>query len=326
MPDGKLMIEKSIENIDLDVFDRIVVVGLDEHFQEFTSREVILESFQMVTGRIPELVSLKEPTKSQSETIYEAIRAIDLEGAIYIKDCDNSFACAPKPINAVSTVNLNDMELIDAKNKSYVEIDTFGSITNIVEKEVISNYFCCGGYSFQSSKEFCSAFEEIATGDLDREVYVSHIIYKMLLDGEKFTINEASQYVDWGTLREYRHYCKQYLTVFCDVDGVLLKNGSKFSSSGWKTAGIKENLRKIADLQSEGRLFLVLTSSRPESEFAYTEEVLQKHGVRVDRYLFGLPHARRFLINDYSATNPYPSAVAINLERDSEILGHLFDD
>ncbi|EGR4091521.1 hypothetical protein DDM96_14780, partial [Vibrio cholerae] len=63
-----------------------------------------------------------------------------------------------------------------------------------------------------------------------------------------------------------------------------------------------------------------------ESEIDYTVSELEKFGVRVDRCLFGLPHTRRFLINDYSSTNPYPSAVAINLERDRETLNSLFDD
>lgn len=34
-------------------------------------------------------------------------------------------------------------------------------------------------------------------------------------------------------------------------------------------------------------------------------------------------HAKRILINDYANSNPYPSAIAINLKRDSEDLGDL---
>ena len=143
---------------------------------------------------------------------------------------------------------------------------------------------------------------------------------------EEFIRKTATDYIDWGTLREYRHYCRKHMTVFCDVDGVLLRNGSKFAPNGWKTTGIEANLRKISELQKNGELFLVLTSSRPESEIEYTTQELAKFGVRVDRCLFGLPHTRRYLINDYSPTNPYPSAIAINLERNSETLSNLFDD
>ncbi|CAH0541789.1 hypothetical protein [Vibrio marisflavi] len=323
MPDGKLMIEKSVESIDLDKFDRIVIVCLQEHLEQYTTQDSVLSSFHKATGITPDLVVLDGPTSSQSETIYQAIKKGHIEGAFFIKDCDNRFSCSPEPVNAVTTIDLNNIELVDAKNKSYIEVDSLGVISNIVEKEVISNFFCCGGYSFASTGDFCSAFESITSTN---EVYISHVIYKMLMSNEEFIRKSASDYVDWGTLREYRHFCKKHLTVFCDVDGVLLKNGSKFAKNGWKTSGLEANLRKIAELQKDNGLFLVLTSSRPESEIEYTIQELAKFGVRVDRCLFGLPHTRRYLINDYSATNPYPSAIAINLERDSETLSHLFDD
>ncbi|KFA99242.1 hypothetical protein [Vibrio sp. ER1A] len=323
MPDGKLMLEKAVENIDLDIFDRIVIVCLAEHLDKYTNKENVLSGFKKSTGYEPELAILDEATSSQSETICKAIKIANIEGSIFIKDCDNVFKCKPEPLNKVATIDLNTVELIDAKNKSYVEADSLGVISNIVEKQVISNQFCCGGYSFKCSQNFIETYNKIKTND---EIYISHIIYKMLLDNHEFSVLNSSHYTDWGTLREYRHYCKKHITLFCDVDGVLLKNGSKFASNGWKTKGIKKNLEKISSLQKQGYVYLILTSSRPESEIEYTRTELEKFDVKVDRFLFGLPHTRRYLINDFSPTNPYPSAISINIERDSEELGHMFDD
>jgi hypothetical protein len=34
-------------------------------------------------------------------------------------------------------------------------------------------------------------------------------------------------------------------------------------------------------------------------------------------------HSRRVVINDYANSNPYPSAVAINLKRDTDSLGEM---
>lgn len=323
MPDGQLMIEKAIEKLDLSIFTRIIIVCLEEHVDKYTSENNIKSSFFDAVGIAPEVIQLELPTNSQSETIYNAIKQANIEGPFFIKDCDNLFSCKPEPKNAVITINLNDIELIDAKNKSYVDVDSLGVINNIIEKQVISNQFCCGGYSFEDSADFIATFDSIKSNE---EVYISHIIYKMLLDGKEFISIKGKDYLDWGTLREYRHYCKKHFTLFCDVDGVLLKNGSKFAENGWKTKGIEKNLSKISSLQRDGYLYLVLTSSRPQSEEAYTIGELEKHGVRTDRCLFGLPHTRRYLVNDYSATNPYPSAVSINIERDSEILDSMFDD
>lgn len=323
MPDGKLMIEKAVEGLCLEAFNRIIIVCLKEHLEKYSSRQMLTESFSKTTGIIPEIVALEDVTSSQSETIYNAIKVAEIRGALFIKDCDNVFICNPKPKNMVATIDLNSVELIDAKNKSYVEVDSLGVVSNIVEKQVISNFFCCGGYSFESSDDFIQAYNSIKS---DGETYISHVIYEMLLNGHEFDMLNADSYIDWGTLREYRHYCKKHITVFCDVDGVLLKNGSKFSENGWKTEGIEKNLRKLADLKNKGFLYLVLTSSRPESEIDYTREELKKFGVEVDRFIFDLPHTRRYLVNDFSATNPYPSAVSINIQRDSDILDSMFDD
>lgn len=320
MPDGKLMLEKAIEKLDLAVFSRIIVVCLQEHIDRYANLQNLQSSFLKATERQAEFLVLAEATSSQSETIYQALVKGAVDGPFFIKDCDNIFACAPQPKNCVATINLNDIGLVDAKNKSYVEVDSLGIISNIVEKNVISNQFCCGGYGFSSAKRFIASYKSINSSD---EIYISHIIYKMLLESEEFSVLSASEYEDWGTQREYRHYCREFVTVFCDVDGVLLRNGSKFNEDGWKTVAIEENLQKLIELQKKGLLYLVLTSSRPKDQISYTVEHLKQKGLAVDECLFGLPHARRLLINDFSKTNPYPSAVAINLERDSQGLSEL---
>ena len=147
----------------------------------------------------------------------------------------------------------------------------------------------------------------------------------MLMAGENFQIIEADNYIDWGTLQEYRDYTRAFYTLFCDVDGVLLYNGSKFGKKGWCTEPIIENLEAISKIQKLGHLYLIITSSRPESEIEYISKRLAEYEVHPDKYVMGLPHAKRILINDYSQTNQYPTAISINIERDSKTLSNLID-
>lgn len=322
MPDGALMVEKAISQLNLNQFKRVVLVCLKDHLDEYVSEANLREIINGSGHQNIDLCILEQPTRSQSETVVEAIKKANITGAIYIKDCDNTFAANFHGDNEISVLQLSEIGLIDAKNKSYVTVDSIGNVTNIVEKQVISNYFCCGGYGFESSERFIQAYESIEQGS---EIYISHVIYKMILDGEKFTIERAHNYIDWGTLREYRHYCKSFVTIFCDIDGVIFKNGSKFGKSGWKTEPISENLHKLSQLQKEGRLYLVITSSRPDGEIEYIKDRLLEYGLMVDKYVMGLPHSKRILINDYSATNPYPSAFSINIERDGQNLSTMLD-
>lgn len=322
MPDGKLMIEKSVELLDMSVFDRVVVVCLREHLDQYMSEK----SLQLVVKGLGhdnvDICVLEEATSSQSETVVVALVQAGVQGAFFVKDCDNMFAYRWNGGNEIAVLNLNDIGLIDAKNKSYVATDPMGNVLNIVEKQVISNVFCCGGYGFESAEQFLAAYRSIRSAS---ETYISHVIYSMLMDGNSFVTQNASEYIDWGTLREYRHYTKSFLTLFCDVDGVLLYNGSKFSKNAWATEPIVENLQAIARLQEMGKLYLIITSCRPEAEIDYLAKRLAEHGVKPDRYVMGLPHTRRILVNDFSLTNPFPSAMSLNLERDSKLLSTMLE-
>lgn len=325
MPDGKLMIEKAVESLQIKDCDRVVVVCLREHLDAYlapNSLESVLEGIQHPKT---EVCVIETPTTSQSETVAIAIEKARIDGAIFVKDCDNKFSVSWSGQNEVAVLDLNSVGLIDAKNKSYVQVDSLGKITNIIEKQVISNYFCCGGYGFRCAEEFVKHYKEIKGKDESTEVYISHVIYSMLMAQENFQIIEAENYIDWGTLREYRHYTRRYLTLFCDVDGVLLYNGSKFGKNGWRTEPITENLEAISKLQNSGQIYLVITSSRPESETNYLRSRLAEFGVRPDKYVMGLPHTRRVLVNDYSKTNTYPTSISINIERDSKTLSTLME-
>lgn len=322
MPDGQLMVEKAVSLLRMDDFDRILLICLKEHIDSYLSDSALKEILHGLGQARTEACILDEPTSSQSETVVKAIETSGVTGAFFVKDCDNMFDIHFDGGNEISVVDLNDVELIDAKNKSYVEANSLGYVTNIVEKQVVSNFFCCGGYGFNNTESFLDNFHSI---DSSKEVFISHVIYSMLLNDESFVIKKADRYVDWGTLREYCHYTRAFITVFCDVDGVLFINGSKFGANGWFTDPINENLKSIKRLQDIGRLYLVITSSRPESQIEYISNCFSEAGVHVDKFVMGLPHSRRILVNDFSNTNPYPSAIAVNLERDSKLLSSILD-
>jgi len=322
MPDGKLMLEKAVECLDMSDFDRVLVVCLKEHLETYLTQKSLDDVLAGIGHKNVDTCILDEPTSSQSETVAIALMRANVEGAFFVKDCDNMFHVRWHGGNEVAVLDLNSVGLIDAKNKSYVNVDALGNISNIVEKQVISNFFCCGGYGFGSSEEFLKHFRAIKT---DQEVYISHVIYSMLMGEENFQIIKANNYIDWGTLREYRHYTRSFLTLFCDVDGVLLYNGSKFGKKGWGTEPIFENLQTISRMQKAKLLYLIITSSRPESEIRYLQERLAEFEVKPDRYIMGLPHTRRILVNDFSPTNPYPTAMSINIERDGKMLSDILN-
>ena len=324
MPDGKLLIEKSIRNIKIDNINEIVIVCLKEHLSKYINESDLIGLFSDLDIPV-KVVSLAKQTSSVTETVSKGIKKANIKGSIFIKDCDNTFTFNYKGDNTVAVVDLNTIDYIDAKNKSYVEVDKLNNIKNIVEKNVISNLFCCGGYGFRSSSDFLKYFQRILNTNTKGEIYISHVIYSMLIDGEVFKAEEAAMYEDFGTAKEYFGYMNSFMTVFCDVDGVLLENGSKFSRNKWKTGPLEKNIKLLAEYQRKGKLYLVITTSRPESEKSYVSEILNKFNLYPDHYVMGLPHSKRYLINDYSSTSPYPTSISININRNNDDLQTYFD-
>ena len=137
LPDGKLMIEKSVENFNLKIFNKIYIVVLKEHLKKYVNKINLIKSLKKNISKKIELIELKTPTSCQAETVYKAIKLSNIQGGIVIKDCDNTFKCHfdKIPSNEVMILNLNNTDLIEAKSKSYVTFDKLKKIQNIVEKK-----------------------------------------------------------------------------------------------------------------------------------------------------------------------------------------------
>jgi len=265
------------------------------------------------------VVLLPEQTDSQSETVYTFLSGYDLDGFIFIKDSDGFYKCDVEEWNQVAYFDLNDMDDINARTKSYVDLDVNDVVTNIVEKKVISSTFSSGGYGFADAKEFCKTFEKLQ--DMDGECYISHIIFEMMLSGSTFYGTKTTDFKDWGTLDAWNKYKSQYKCLFVDIDGTLITNSSHhfppYTGSG---EPIEDNIDLLAELHEQGKAKIILTTSRPERLRQLTIQELQTKGIPFDDLVMGLPHCQRIVINDFARSNPYPSCSAINIPRNENNL------
>lgn len=323
-PSGLPMVLDSLLGLDMTDVGRIVFVFLAEHVRTHgVALDRLLDRARSLFDCDIAVVKLAVPTRSQPETVAWAIESAEITGPIFVKDSDNRFVCgSPLPSwNSVAVHDINSLDLIHVANKSFVEFDENGIVSNIVEKRVISQHFCVGGYSFADAARFVSAFRALEN---DENLYVSHVIFKMMLDGELFFKTDTRDYVDWGTAREWHAYRDQFVTLFIDIDGVIVKNSSEFCHPLWgSTPALEKSLAHVNRLHAEGRACVILTTSRPESMRDETIDQLRDLGVRHDQVIFGLPHTRRVIVNDYTTTNPYRSCDAINVVRDSDTLADM---
>ena len=324
-PRGNMMVVEAIKGLDLKEVDTLYIVGLAEHEELYGfSRSLSTQLDALALEPRVEFVMLEEQTRNQPETIARAILQAGISGPICIKDSDNYFRAPVTAGNWVACFDLHDLEQVNASNKSYIETDSHGQLRNIVEKEIVSSTFCVGGYSFASASEFMAVFDRLKEDD---ELYVSHIIYSMILAGGSFGQRYVSDYVDWGTIKEWNDYKRQYSTLFIDLDGTLVVNSGQYSQPGWgETDGIEANIDAVNALYHTGKVEVIITTSRSEAFREKTLAQLERTGIRYHQIIFGLVHGRRIVINDYANTNPFKSCDAINLRRDSEDLREMLEE
>ena len=317
---NRFMVTESILGLNLDFFDNIWFICLQEHEDKYQFMKGLVSELDEVGLRSKSnIVLLPEQTDSQSETVYTFLSGQELEGFVFIKDSDGFYRCDVEEKNQVAYFDLNDMDDINARTKSYIELDVNNVITNIVEKKVVSSTFSSGGYGFADAKEFCKTFEKLQ--DMDGECYISHIIFEMMLSGSIFYGTKTTDFKDWGTLDAWNKYKSQYKCLFVDIDGTLVTNSSiHFPPYVGSGDPLEDNIELLDDLHQQGKVKIILTTSRPERLRQLTLMELQTKGIPYDELIMGLPHCQRVVINDFARSNPYPSCSAINIPRNENNL------
>ena len=157
-------------------------------------------------------------------------------------------------------------------------------------------------------------------------LYISHIIYQMLLENKAFSAAICTDYSDWGTLKDWNRFKSGFGTLFVNLDGTLVRNSGEYFEPLWgSTEGIKENIEAINRLYDSGKVQIIITSSRKEEARELTLQQLKREGVRYHQILSGLNHGKQIVVNDYARSNPFKSCDAVNIARDSADLNEMLE-
>ncbi len=325
-PDGKLMIQKSIEGINLEIFNRIIITILREHIEKYEADLILKQAFEN-NSKI-EICILEKPTKSASETVYETLKIMDVKGSFIVKDSDNfvKITLPQKSKNFIVGFDIHKHPKIsNIPEKSFLIVNNQNITQDIIEKKIVSHIICLGIYGFEDTDEFKKTFIYLSQNGIENELFISHTI-SYILSQKKiiFEYIEAEDYKDWGTINEWIEEQKKYQTYFIDVDGVIFKNCGKYGKINWSnnTHLIEENVKQIIKLQENGAQIIITTSREKKYQNAL-EKTLKKIGIKPYSIVMGLNHSARILINDFAPTNPYPSCIAISLPRDSLIKDYI---
>jgi hypothetical protein len=320
-PNGNFMIVDAIIGMEVENIESLNILYLKEHELKFQFKKGLLENLEKynIHNKI-NFIELENQTEHQVETVRQGLIKIEKNIPFLIKDCDNIFKLNynKNEDNFVSYCTLNKNKITDIGSKSYLQLDKFNIINNIVEKKIISDKFCCGGYFFKNSTEF------LKYSNFNANIaFISDVVFNMILNKIPFIGIEATNYEDLGTLTEWYKYKNQFLTLFIDIDGTLIYNSSAYMPPYiGDTSIIEDNVKCLKEYIETEKVEVILTTSRPEKYRQITEDQLKNTGIKYKHLIMNLQHCKRIIINDFSNTNPYKSCEAINIPRNTETLRH----
>mgnify|MGYP003340229376 CR=1 FL=1 len=309
---GTMMFERSIEPY---VGKHHITMGIiAENEEKYSIADYVKEKY----GDQITLVILPERTSGPADTAYQIIKqaGIDPSAEILIKDCDSFFEHEYQPGNYVCVSSIKDHEVLKKLgSKSFIVSNDQGIITSIIEKQVVSDKFCVGGYKFNNAGMYVDAFEALVNANV-QEIFVSHIIEECLNSQHIFKESTVSNYTDVGTAEDWFEY-NDKATVFCDIDGTIIKAQHRTKTD--LVEPLDNNIARVKKLVANGGK-LIFTTSRPASRHDADKKLLEQLGFTDFELISGLPNAKRILINDYNDANPYPRAISVNVRRDSDNL------
>jgi len=323
-PDGSLMIKKVLGSFKLANYDRVVITILRDHCQKYNADLMIQQLF----GTSVEVCILEQQTKDPAETIAKTIQMMDLKGFITIKDSD-CYVSADYPIDKqfICGLTIDKMDdIVRIHNKSFIIKNDENIITDIIEKKVVSDTVCLGVYCLDIDN-LMSAYDKINSSPVyrhDNEMYISHIVSYLISQNDILHFVEAKQFIDWGTLKEWRKEQKKFRTYFFDIDGVFLKNTGKYGVKNWSNTfePIQENIDTLKELSDSGAQ-IIFTTARPTEHMGRFKKLLLENKIKYKDIITDCNHSQRVIVNDFAPTNPYPSCDSISIPRNCNLGDYL---
>jgi dTDP-glucose pyrophosphorylase len=309
---GQLMVQRAASN--LAGHKNFVI--LREHVEKYDAENILNDCF---AGTDYSITILEKPTNGPAETVYLALKRLGVNESFLVRDCDSFFDFDPIEGNTIYTSRLADNpRLRNVSQLGYVIKNEQDIVLSVIEKSVVSDTFCVGGYQFENMIDYMNAYEEIKSA---KEVFISDIIQFMINQKIIFQSQNVSNYINVGILESWLEY-NDRPTIFCDIDGVLVKNQGSLGKNSYDKAQyipIEQNVARLKECLNRGSQ-IVFVTARPYKFLSVTKKMLNELGFENCLLIMNLNHARRILVNDFAPSNPYPSATAINIQRNDDNL------
>ena len=310
---GEPMIFHVIRSLKAGALDTIHIVYTQD-LDRYSFRSMLKKEFPDASLHF---ILLKYRTRGPVETVLCGLNQIgDLDNQVLVLDCDTFY------LDDILGVSREEQEnflfyFTDTHPDaifSYIQIKD-GRVSDICEKEKISDHACTGAYGFRSGRELKKYCERVLNSENKArgEYYISSVYAEMINDGAAVISYPVENFHCLGTPQQLQTYCAGHGAApkrFCfDLDGTLVTFPE--TPGDYRNAQpIVRNIRFVQYLHKQGHTIIIQTARKMLSSqhnagqaarLAYQDvfATLEKYEIPFDEIYFGKPFAH-FYIDDLS--------------------------
>ena len=197
---GKRMVEVVIDDVTPSNYHQLVLVSLKKHDINHELKDL---------DRRIKVVEIEDVTRGTIETILKGEEHIQ-DGPLIIANCDQKINFNVDDFVKSCEDFDGGLVTFEANSEHHSYVQTDGEvITNVIEKEVVSNQAVSGVYYFKDAKEFIHAAKSIIKFNkkTNGEFYVSSALQLLIYKGLKLRTYKAES-IMIGTPEELEKYLK----------------------------------------------------------------------------------------------------------------------
>lgn len=274
-------------------------------------------------------IQLDKPTRGATETALAARKYIDTNSPLIITNCDQITDWDANKFNEfVSNPNIDGVVVTYSSTnpKNSFAIVEDDQVIKLVEKQPVSNIALTGVHYWKEGHMFVETAKmllEDFESEGRPECYISETYNYLIRTGAKIKNYHipVNEFIPLGTpydLKIYEGKVKEFhtekpKTIFCDIDGTLVKHAHRFSDlkdiEPVLLPGVRE---KFNQWDSQGHK-IILCTARKESAREMTESHLRMLGLCWDQLIMGVTSGQRILINDKLNVSHPDRAIGINV-------------
>jgi HAD superfamily hydrolase (TIGR01509 family) len=221
----KCMIEYVIDNLYIDDSDKVFII-YNKHLNNYDFSKYINRKYTFI-----HVIEIND-TKGAVETLFLGIEQImnnyNYNKKSLIIDCDTFYTEDIRNIfnNSIDNMVFYTKNYDEKPIYSYIELNEENEITNIREKEKISDNANTGAYSFNNIEILYEYCKYILDNDItfNNEPYTSCVISEMIKNKIKFTGYELDKkkVFSLGTPIELENYVNNTYAFLFDLDGTIV--------------------------------------------------------------------------------------------------------